>query len=104
MKIVVDINDDWCAVDAAVIDTLIQRRFWVAVIHGDFSHRWTVDVPEWRDYLSAVWHVYADISRGSEKVWPIRCKRTVEVNVDGRKYSVKYWVSPKGIQYGSVAK
>lgn len=103
MKVEVKVSNDWSAVDAAVIDTLNRRGFSVAIIYGYLHADWSVEVPEWRDYLSAVWHVYADISRGSEGVWPLRCKRTVEVNVDGHKYSVKYWVSPNGIQYGSVA-
>lgn len=104
MKVVVEVNKDWSRVDAEVIDTLNQRGFGVAVVYGYMNRHWEVIVPEWRDFLSAVWHVYAGISRGSERVWPIRCQRTVRVHVGERKYSVCYWVSPQGIQYGSVAK
>lgn len=103
MKVIVKVSNDWSAVDAAVIDTLNRRGFNVEIVYGYLNKFWCVDVPEWRDYLSAVWHVYADISRGSKGVWPLRCKRMVDVCIDNRQFSVKYWVSPGGINYGSVA-
>lgn len=103
MKVAVVVNKDWVPVDAEVIDTLNQRGFSVAIVYGILCRHWVVEVPEWRDYLSAVWHVYACISRGSERVWPVRCQRTVYVSVGERQYTVCYWVSPGGINYGSVA-
>lgn len=103
MKVVVESNYDWTAVDAKVIDTLNQRGFCVSLYFERYRTLWEVVVPEWCDYLSAVWHVYADISRGSEGVWPLRCKRTVKVHVDNREYAVRYWVTLNGIQYGSIS-
>lgn len=103
MKIIARVVNDWRPVDAEVMDTLVKRGYMVSLHRDDVSCLWEVEVPEWRDYLSAVWHVYAKRSRGSEGVWPLRCKRVVEVCLDGKMYQVRYWVSNKGLLYGSIA-
>lgn len=103
MNISVSISNDWRSVDAEVLNTLMERGSMVVIHYSYMSVIWSVEVPEWRDYLSAVWHVYAKISRGSVQTWPLRCKRQVAVNMNGRVYQVRYWVTSNGIQYGSIS-
>lgn len=103
MNVDVLTNVDWSWLDAIVIDTLIQRGYQVSIVYGAFTVRWNVEVPEWIDYLNAVQHVYARLSRGSERCWPLKCHRCVVVHFDGRDYDVEYWVKDGGLAYGSIS-
>lgn len=103
MNVNVLTNNDWSWLDAMVIDVLMRRGYEVTIVYGTFTVRWHVDVPEWICYLRAVQHVYAALSRGSERCWPLHCKRQVVVRIDEREYNVRYWVQDGGLAYGSVS-
>lgn len=88
--------------DSFAIDWLITNGVSV-VIEGRPSGRFWHCYCDWDVFLRAMWHAWAEISRGSVRTGLMYIKRIASVTLDGRVYYVGYRMTKGGIVYGSLA-
>lgn len=84
----------------AACDMAVERRMPVSLVFGDFR----VSVVEFCDFLSCIWHGYAEASKGSHG-WAMRRRyQCVVVMPNEDRYSVWFQLNDdlKGITYGSI--
>lgn len=67
------------------------------------QNRMGVEVAEWRDFLSVLWHVWAVFSRVSDYGKFFRKRYQVKVGILDKVYPVGIRITPNGIVYGSIA-
>lgn len=84
----------------ATCEAAISRRYPVSMFHGNM--RITVD--EFSDFLSCVWHGFADASKGSNGWAMTKRYICVVIMPDNRRYNVWFQLNDdkKGIAYGSL--
>lgn len=83
----------------AACDMAIQRRMPVSMAFGNLR----ISAVEFRDFLSCMWHGYAEASKRSYE-WAMRRRYECTVVVSNvNKYNVWFKLDEdlKGIQYGS---
>lgn len=88
--------------DSFAIDWLMSNGVSVVIEgrpSGRFWHCWCA----WDVFLRAMWHAWAEMSRGSERSALMRIRRSASVTLDGRVYHVGYRLTKGGIVYGSIA-
>ena len=103
MTINVDLWADWQPFNVSVVGGLLDEG--LAVSFGCTLGRryFSVEVDEWRQFLSVLWRVWAGISRGSDFAWMMRAQYEVSVEMGGKAYNVGIRVTSKGLVYGSIA-
>lgn len=94
--------DVFSNVDVYASDYLVEHGRPVKISVLESGLYWQVTC-EWREYLSAVWHALAVISRGSVGCEVLRLSRCVVVEFGEKSYSVEYGYRDGGIYYGSFA-
>lgn len=103
MTINVDLWADWQPFNVSVVGGLLDEGFAVSFGVALGRRYFSVEVDEWRQFLSVLWRVWAGISRGSDFAWMMRAQYEVSVEVGGKAYNVGIRVTPNGLVYGSIA-
>ena len=103
MRIVVTLDADWRPFNVGVAETLLDRGFDLSMFSVCDRLKMAVEVPGWYDFLSVLWHVWADFSRVSDFGQFFRMRYEVAVGVGGKVYNVGVRVTPNGLVYGSIA-
>lgn len=103
MRIVVTLNEDWQQFNVAVCETLLERGYVVDFFSAMRQNRMGVEVTEWRDFLSVLWHVWAVFSRVSDYGKFFRMRYQVKVGILDKVYPVGIRMTPNGLVYGSIA-
>ena len=84
----------------AACEMAIERRMPVSMVCGNLR----ISAVEFRDFLSCIWHGYAEASKGSHG-WAMRRRYTcVVVMPNEQRYNVWFQLNDdmKGITYGSI--
>lgn len=84
----------------AACEKAIERRMPVSMVYGNLR----ISADEFRDFLSCIWHGFAEASKGSHG-WAMRKRyECVVVMPDEKSYFVWFQMSDdmKGIRYGSL--
>lgn len=103
MTINVDLWADWRPFNVSVVGGLLDEGFAVSFGVALGRRYFSVEVDEWRQFLSVLWRVWAGISRGSDFAWMMRAQYEVSVEVDGKAYNVGIRVTQNGLVYGSIS-
>lgn len=83
----------------AACEKAIERRMPVSMVYGNLR----ISAVEFRDFLSCIWHGYAEASKCSHG-WAMRMQYTcVVVMPNEQRYNVWFRLDDdrKGIRYGS---
>ena len=84
----------------AACDMAVERRMPVSMVCGNLR----ISAIEFRDFLSCIWHGYAETSKGSHG-WAMRRRyECVVVMPNENRYNVWFQLNDdlKGITYGSI--
>lgn len=103
MRIVIKMEADWQQFNVGVCETLLEKGYTVEFFTAMRLNRMAVEVPEWHDFLSVLWHVWAVFSRVSDYGKFFRMRYQVKVGILDKVYSVGIRMTPNGIVYGSIA-
>jgi hypothetical protein len=83
----------------AACEMALEKKFPVSMAYG----RLRISVDEFYDFLSCIWHGFAEASKGSHG-WALRCRYDcVVIMPDSRRYFVWFQFDEelRGIRYGS---
>lgn len=103
MTVLVDLWADWQPFNVSVVGGLLDEGFAVSFGVAFGRRYFSVEVDEWRQFLSVLWRVWAGISRGSDYAWMMRAQYEASVEVGGKEYRVGVHVTKNGLVYGSIA-
>lgn len=84
----------------AACEMAIERRMPVSMVYGNLR----ISAVEFRDFLSCIWHGFAEASKGSYG-WALRRRYTCTVVMPNeQRYNVWFQMAEdvKGICYGSL--
>ena len=84
----------------AACEMAIERRMPVSMVYGNLR----ISAVEFRDFLSCIWHGYAEASKGSHG-WAMRRRYDCVVRISHEEvYNVWFQLDEdlKGIHYGSI--
>lgn len=84
----------------AACEMAIERRMPVSMVHGNLR----ISAVEFRDFLSCIWHGFAEASKGSHG-WAMRRRYScVVVMPNEHRYNIWFQLDDdlKGIAYGSL--
>lgn len=99
MIVYIDYEKGTNPVLVAACEEAIERRMPVSMIYGNLR----ITAVEFRDFLSCIWHGFAEASKGSYG-WATRRRYTCQVLMENRgHYDVWFQMDEglKGIHYGS---
>lgn len=84
----------------AACEMAIERRMPVTMVFGNLR----ISAVEFRDFLSCIWHGYAEASKGSHGWAMNRRYNCVVVMPNEHRYNVWFQLTDdkKGISYGSI--
>lgn len=84
----------------AACEMAIEKKFPVSLVYGNLR----ISVEEFQDFLTCIWHGYAEASKGSYGWAMKRRYECVVVMPNESRYNVWFQLDEdlKGIRYGSI--